>query len=94
MTTEFNQTQYNEGRFALYDSETMPYSKDNHFSHFALTDALITGAGETDQPMIHFWQTPPLVILGMMDTKLGKFDEAFPYLRTTSTTLLFEIQVV
>lgn len=78
MDTESTQLQYNKGAFALYDADTMPYSKDNHFSHFALTDALITRAGETGQPMLHFWQTPPLVILGMMDTKLGHFDEAVP----------------
>ncbi len=78
MDTESTQLQYNEGCFALYDAETMPYPKNNHFSHFALTDALITRAGETGQPMFHFWQTPPLVILGMMDTKLGHFDKAVP----------------
>lgn len=78
MDTDKTQLQYNEGRFARYDSDTMPFSKDNHSSHFALTDAFITHAGETGQPMIHFWQTSPLVILGMMDTKLGHFDKAYP----------------
>lgn len=78
MDTESSQLQYNKGRFALYDSETMPYPKNNHFTHFALTDALITRAGETGQPILHFWQTPPLIILGMMDTKLGHFDQAVP----------------
>lgn len=69
-------SQYNKGAFALYDSETMPYENENHFAHFALTDALIKQAGETDQPLIHFWQTPPLAILGMMDTKVTHFKEA------------------
>ena len=78
MDTRKTQFQYNEGQFARYDSETMPFSKDNHSSHFAVTDAFITHAGETGQPMIHFWQTSPLVILGMMDTKLGHFDKAYP----------------
>ena len=78
MNTELTQLHYNTGQFALYDAETMPYPKDNHFAHFALTDALITRAGETGQPMIHFWQTSPLVILGMMDTKLGHFEQAVP----------------
>lgn len=76
MNTELKRIKNYTGRFALYDAETMPYSKENHFSHFALTDALISQAGETDQPIIHFWQTAPLVILGMMDTKLGHFNEA------------------
>lgn len=70
------QKNYNTGRFALYDSKNMPDHKYKHFSHFALTDALITYAGEIDQPIIHFWQTSPLVILGMMDTKIGHFDKA------------------
>ena len=78
MDTRKTQFQYNEGQVARYDSETIPFSKDNHSSHFALTDAFITHAGETGQPMIHFWQTSPLVILGMMDTKLGHFDKAYP----------------
>lgn len=84
MDTESNRLQYNDGRFALYDSETMPYAKQNHFAHFALTDALITRAGEMNQPMIHFWQTSPLVILGMMDTKLGHFDKAVPMFKDYS----------
>lgn len=78
MDTETTQINYNQGQFARYDSETMPFSTDDHSSHFAMTDALITHAGETGQPAIHFWQTSPLVILGMMDTKLGHFEEAYP----------------
>src|SRR5699024_5785985 len=44
----------------------------------ALTDALITYAGAHEQPLLHFWQTDPLVILGMMDTKIGQFKQALP----------------
>lgn len=76
MTNKQSDIQYNTGRFAHYDAETMPYKKYNHFAHFALTDALIAHAGETEQPIIHFWQTPPLVILGMMDTRVGHFEES------------------
>lgn len=70
------QNKFNTGSFYLYDSTTMPYDTFNHATHFALTDALIEFAGAHQQPIIHFWQTAPLVILGMMDTKIGDFDEA------------------
>lgn len=70
------QYKFNTGTFHLYDSTTMPYEASNNAAHFALTDALIEYAGAHQQPMIHFWQTAPLVILGMMDTKIGNFDQA------------------
>ncbi|MDN6162177.1 MAG: lipoate--protein ligase family protein, partial [Atopostipes sp.] len=51
-------------------------SNNEHLSHFALTDALIDYSGKNNQPIIHFWQTSPLIILGMMDTKIGHFEKA------------------
>lgn len=72
---------YQFGKFALYDSTTMPYKEHQHLSHFAITDAFITYAGETKQPIIHFWQTSPLVILGMMDTKVGHFKKALEVIK-------------
>lgn len=74
--TKKNQIKFNSESFLLFDSEQMPYNKSNHSSHFALTDALINYAGENNQPIIHFWQTAPLIILGMMDTKIGNFQQA------------------
>lgn len=78
MTIKITQEKFNEGHFKVYDSETMPilYKEHKAFSHFALTDALIAYAGENNQPILHFWQTPPLVILGMMDTKISHFKQA------------------
>lgn len=61
--------------FSVYDANDMPY-KHQHMSHFALTDALIQYSGYKKQPVLHFWSTSPLVILGMMDTKLPYFKEA------------------
>lgn len=78
MNTEKIRKKFNEGSFKVFDSESTPYKKDKAFAHFALTDALITFAGTNDQPILHFWQTPPLVILGMMDTKIGQFEKASP----------------
>lgn len=75
MDTRKELTSFNEGNFFLYDSNAMPYQQYNPFSHFALTDALITAAGEDSQPVLHFWQTEPLIILGMMDTKTGNFED-------------------
>lgn len=70
------QKKFNSGSFLLFDSKKMPYDKFKHMSHFALTDALIQYAANHQQPIIHFWQTTPLAILGMMDTKIGNFEQA------------------
>lgn len=78
MTTDITHKKFNEGKFLLYDATNMPYPENNHATHFALTDALITYAGKHNQPILHFWQTPPLAILGMMDTKIGHFQKALP----------------
>lgn len=71
-------TAFNQGLFNVFDAQSMPYKKDQSFAHFSLTDALITYAGAHEQPLLHFWQTDPLVILGMMDTKIGQFKQALP----------------
>lgn len=76
MNTEKKLLSFNTGKFLVYDSATMPYQRYPHLAHFALTDALMTYAGEHQQPILHFWQTPPLIILGMMDTRIGHFNEA------------------
>lgn len=73
---ENNQRNFNSESFLLFDSENMPHKESTHSSHFALTDALINYSAKYKQPIIHFWQTSPLVILGMMDTKIGHFDQA------------------
>lgn len=65
--------------FLYYDAETMPF-KNKFISHFALSDALMASAGRNQQPMIHFWPTSNLVILGMMDTKLPYFSDALAIL--------------
>lgn len=78
MTTDITHKKFNEGKFLLYDATNMPYPENKHFTHFALTDALIIYAGKHNQPILHFWQTPPLAILGMMDTKIGHFQKALP----------------
>lgn len=63
--------------FEVYESKNLPY-KVNPMTHFALTDALVKHAGMEEQPILHFWTTEPLAILGMMDTKLPKFQDALP----------------
>lgn len=67
---------FNSDSFLLFDSKDAPKYKDNHLLHFALTDALIEYAGENNQAIIHFWKSSPLVILGMMDTKIKQFKKA------------------
>lgn len=72
---ETNQKKFNSESFYVFDSTTMPFQKYGHYSHFALTDALIRYSAKYQQPILHFWQTTPLIILGMMDTKIGHFKE-------------------
>lgn len=67
---------YNIKSFLLFNSENFPINKFKSLSHFALTDALINYSGMNNQAIIHFWQTPPLVILGGMDTKINFFKKA------------------
>ena len=76
MNIKKKQPTFNQESFKVFDSKTMPYEKDNASAHFALTDALITYAGVNEQPVLHFWQTPPLAILGMMDTRISHFKQA------------------
>ncbi len=71
-----NDLTFNKGSFLLFDSKTMPQQIDTPIAHFALTDALINYSGRNNQSIIHFWQTQPLAILGMMDTKIGHFEKA------------------
>lgn len=71
-----NDLTFNKGSFLLFDSKTMPKQIDKPLAHFALTDALINYSGRNNQAIIHFWQTQPLAILGMMDTKIGHFEKA------------------
>lgn len=65
--------------FLLFDDLPEIYTS-HRFAPFALTDALIKEAGRRQQPILHFWQTTPLVVLGMMDTKLPYLSEALPFL--------------
>ena len=81
MTRIDEQLNFNDGIFSVYDSKTMPYREHQHMTHFALTDALIAHAGESNQPLLHFWQTSPLAILGMMDTKIGHFEKGLKVLK-------------
>lgn len=76
MNIKKKQPTFNQESFKVFDSKTMPYDQDIGSTHFALTDALITYAGAHEQPILHFWQTPPLAILGMMDTRISHFEQA------------------
>ena len=70
--------------FLRYDAESMPF-KNQTISHFALADALLASAGRNQEPIIHFWPTSNLIILGMMDTKLPYFSEALNVLKAAGT---------
>ncbi|SFK39945.1 octanoyl-[GcvH]:protein N-octanoyltransferase [Marinilactibacillus piezotolerans] len=68
-----------QGPFLLYDSNSAPFSLTS-LSPFALTDAFIEYSVTVKQPILHFWSTDPLVLLGMMDTKLPFFEPALSVL--------------
>lgn len=70
--------------FLQYDAESMPF-KNQTISHFALADVLLAHAGKHQEPIIHFWPTSNLIILGMMDTKLPYFSKALDVLKATGT---------
>lgn len=73
--------------YLLYDSDSVPYPYTPS-APFALTDAFIEYAGKTSQGILHFWKTDPLVILGMMDTKLPAFDSALSVIRQSDYALV------
>lgn len=51
-------------------------SENDLFNPFALTDVLTEFSGEQNQPIIHFWQLPQTLILGMKDSRVPYFDQA------------------
>lgn len=58
----------------LFDQGMLPYT--DLFNPFALTDVLTEFSGEQEQPIIHFWQLPKTLILGMKDSRVPYFNEA------------------
>lgn len=55
---------------------------------FAVTDALILRSGRESIQQIHFWQTTPSMIMGMMDTRLNHFSEAIQYIKESPYQLV------
>ena len=76
-----NNSNFNKSSFLLFDSKSMPIQSNKQLTHFALTDALISYSGKHNQAIIHFWQTPALAILGMMDTKISHFEKSLDFLK-------------
>ena len=58
----------------LFDQGMLPHT--DLFNPFALTDVLTEFSGEQEQPIIHFWQLPKTLILGMKDSRVPYFNEA------------------
>lgn len=70
----------------LFDQGTLP--ENDLFSPFALTDVLTAFSGDQDQPIIHFWQLPPTLILGMKDSRVTYFDQALKTVQKKNYHLL------
>lgn len=51
-------------------------SESELFNPFALTDVLTEFSGEQQQPVIHFWQLPKTLILGMKDSRVPHLNDA------------------
>lgn len=58
----------------LFDQQLLP--ENELFQPFALTDLLTEFSGKQQQPIIHFWQLPQTLILGMKDSRVPDLTEA------------------
>lgn len=58
----------------LFDQKMI--DEQDLYNPFALTDVLTEYSGDHDQPIIHFWQLPATLILGMKDSRVTYFAEA------------------
>lgn len=63
-------------------------SEDHLFSPFALTDVLTEYSGEHKKTIIHFWQLPQTLILGMKDSRVPYFNDALETVRREDYRLL------
>ncbi|MBM7711339.1 lipoate--protein ligase family protein [Enterococcus xiangfangensis] len=70
----------------LFDQGMLP--ENDLFSPFALTDVLTAFSGEQEQPIIHFWQLPQTLILGMKDSRVTYFDQALKTVQKENYHLL------
>jgi len=70
----------------LFDQGMLP--ENDLFNPFALTDVLTEFSGEQNQPVIHFWQLPKTLILGMKDSRVTYFYEALKIVQKENYHLL------
>ena len=70
----------------LFDQRMLPHT--DLFNPFALTDVLTEFSGEQEQPIIHFWQLPKTLILGMKDSRVPYFNEALKVVQEEGYHLL------
>lgn len=70
----------------LFDQGMLPHT--DSFNPFALTDVLTEFSGEQEQPIIHFWQLPKTLILGMKDSRVPYFNEALKVVQEEGYHLL------
>ncbi|GAQ00651.1 hypothetical protein NBRC111452_452 [Companilactobacillus farciminis] len=72
----------------LYDQQIS--STKDLLVPFSDTGAILKFVSETSQPVIHFWTTPPTVILGMQDKRLNNFQSGLDFL--SSKNYLFYLR--
>lgn len=70
----------------LFDQGMLP--EQDLFNPFALTDVLTEFSGDRNQRIIHFWQLPQTLILGMKDSRVNYFNEALKTIKKKNYHLL------
>ncbi|MBS5820013.1 lipoate--protein ligase family protein [Enterococcus gilvus] len=70
----------------LFDQGMLP--ENDLFNPFALTDVLTEFSGEQVQPIIHFWQLPKTLILGMKDSRVTYLEDALKTVQQKEYRLL------
>lgn len=72
----------------LFDQGMLP--ENDLFNPFALTDVLTEFSGEQVQPIIHFWQLPKTLILGMKDSRVTYLEDALKTVQQKSIACFCE----
>ncbi|MFC4771797.1 lipoate--protein ligase family protein [Enterococcus hermanniensis] len=70
----------------LFDQKMI--AEQDLYNPFALTDVLTEYSGDHNQPIIHFWQLPDTLILGMKDSRVTYFAEALETVQQQNYRLL------
>ena len=60
---------------------TQHYQPEEMLDSFAYMNALLWLTSERQQPIVHYWQLPQTVILGLLDQRLPQLDSGLATLK-------------